>query len=347
MLNPRNFARLANTGKLTGFVARNVLQAILKCLQMRRTKANEIRVGNSVSRIGDTIPHYEIVTVELKMSRANQRVYDDMYQFYADQLAKQRGGQDSDEGAEPQSAEKMQSQSGGEAPVITEVGIRNNGMHRRLCLMTYDTHLEIFCSRARGQSMAKDIEAYSHSCADDGMTTLFALSCPEIGMLPPIDRFSLGDWLALRSVKLQYICLYMHEVLFSKPYMSPNGSFVKSPPSNVSQPPDDEEPSVPKSHLRRRVLFFTYWPAVLWSVFGFLRNLGLSVLSLRAGMEPSELRESIATFNDPEAKVDAMVASIQFATGLNLHKCCCEMVIVEVCLSTSVAKLPSDPADLA
>lgn len=45
------------------------------------------------------------------------------------------------------------------------------------------------------------------------MTTLFALSCPEIGMLPPIDRFSLGDWLALRSIKLQYICLYIYEIL--------------------------------------------------------------------------------------------------------------------------------------
>lgn len=70
-------------------------------------------------------------------------------------------------------------------------------------------------------------------------------------------------------------------------------------------------------------------------MFGFLRNLGLSVLALRSGMEASDLRDSVAVFNDPDSKVDAMVASIQFATGLNLHNCCCKVAIVEVSLSAA------------
>lgn len=351
VLNPRSFARLANSGALTGFVARNVLQALLQCLQMRRTKATEITVGGVASRIGDSIPHYEIVTVELGMPRPTQRVYDGDYGFYADQLVRQKGGDGDGDDDEPRSAPQARA----EAPVVTELGIRNNGMHRRLCLMTHDPHLEVFCSRARGHSMAKDIETYFHSCADDGMTTLFALSCPEIGMLPPIDRWSLGDWMALRSVKLQYICLYMHDVLFAHPFVSADGKFLSSseaaeqgPPAPTERPPGPAPaPGRPPSPVttpkkstpvRRRVLFFTCWPAVLWQVFGFLRNLGIHVLALRPGMEAGELREAISTFNEPESEVDALVASITYATGLNLHRCCCEMVIVEVSLSTAVAK---------
>jgi hypothetical protein len=339
VLNPRTFARLANRGVLTGQVARHVLQAILQCLQMRRTKASYITVGGERTRIGDTIPPYEIVTVELKMSPGQQRLYDHMYAFYANQLARQKGGDDDDDGDVPKPDKKAP-----EPLVITDVGIRNNGMHRRLCLMTLDPHLEVFCSRARGHSMSKDVQAYMNTCADNGMTTLFALCCPEIGMLPPIDRFSLGDWMALQSPKLQYICLYMHDVLFARPYVSDTGELLAHPLPSAPAPTDGTAASTAvqkgSTTMRRRVLFFTQWPAVLWEVYGFLCNLGLNVAILRPGMEAGDLRDAIADFNDPDSSVDVLVAALHFATGLNLHKCCCEMLIIEVSLSSAAVKRP-------
>ncbi len=342
VLNPRNFARLANRGHLTGQVVRDVLQAILSCVQLRRTKATEIVVDGVPSRIGETIPHYEIVTVELKLTMAQQRIYDQMYSFYADQLARQKGVGEED-GADMDTPTAGAEGSGG-APVITELGIRNNGMHRRLCLMSHDSHLETFCSRARGRSMAKDIEGYFHTCADDGMSAFYALACPEVGMLPPIDRFSFGDWMALQSPKLQYICVILHDAIFARPYVTADGEFLATlPPEEeastdlTKSPPPPTAASKQPRPIRRRILFFGNWPGVVWHTYGFIGNLGLRVLALRTGMEASELRDAITEWNDPDSNVDCMVAGIQFATGLNLHKACCEIVIIEVSLSTTVA----------
>jgi hypothetical protein len=378
VLNPYNFARLANRGELVGFLARNVLQAILRCIQLRRTKATPIIIDGRTVRIADSIPHYEIVTVELRMSIAQQRVYDGMYRFYANQLAKQRGVDDGNEGADDQPKRSVVQAPPGDrppvqapppTPVITELGIRNNGMHRRLCLMTFDAHLEIFCTRSRGHSMAKDIEGLFSTCEDSGMSNFFALACPELGMLPPIDRFSFGDWMGLQSPKLQYICLYLHDLLFAHPYVTEGGVFItaaeskgetnfpvaegspaegsdNASPETLDRGPTDIFRQKKSPPTRRRLLVFTHWPAVLWVMHGFLKNLGLNILVLRAGMDVSDLRDAISEFNDPDSRVHVLVASIQYATGLNLHKSCCEMIIVEVSLSTEVANHPRTPADL-
>ncbi|KAF7507135.1 hypothetical protein GJ744_010948 [Endocarpon pusillum] len=91
------------------------------------------------------------------------------------------------------------------------------------------------------------------------MSTLFALACPEIGMLPPVDRFLFGDWLALQSVKLQYLSLYMHDVLFARRYVQPDGQFISNPPKRpvaTGESAGEEEGTHEPAYRRRRVLIY-------------------------------------------------------------------------------------------
>jgi hypothetical protein len=55
---------------------------------MRRIKASYITVNKKRTCISDMIPLYEIITVELKMSLEQQRLYNHIYAFYTNQLAR-------------------------------------------------------------------------------------------------------------------------------------------------------------------------------------------------------------------------------------------------------------------
>ena len=67
------------------------------------------------------------------------------------------------------------------------------------------------------------------------MTTLFALSLPEIGMLPPIDRYPMGNWLSCQSMKLRYICPYSRRPLVLTG-ISPRMAGCSRPMRSLSKP---------------------------------------------------------------------------------------------------------------
>lgn len=58
-------------------------------------------------------------------------------------------------------------------------------------------------------------------------------------------------------------------------------------------------------------------------------------------MDAGDITDAIDRFNDPKADVDAMVAAMNFATGLNLHGACSEILMMEVSLSPAVDRPPS------
>ena len=69
LLNPKSFTALANSGRLTGYTARTVIQAIHTILQLRRTMVTKVLRKGQWIRIGDDILPYMIATVELAMTR--------------------------------------------------------------------------------------------------------------------------------------------------------------------------------------------------------------------------------------------------------------------------------------
>lgn len=151
------------------------------------------------------------------------------------------------------------------------------------------------------------------------MSAFWALTWSEFGMMSPVERFGFADWLALQSVKLQYMCLYLYDL-----WCGGGGGDTEQAGDNHPQP----------KRRRPRVLLFTEWPTVHRIPVTFLRMIMMKTLFLRSKMDTAEKRQAIRDFNGPDAEFDLMVASIQYATGLNLHKACSHMVPIEVSLST-------------
>lgn len=313
VLDPSTFRRLFYRGKLIGQTARDVFGAIYRVSQMRRTKATEMIINGEIHRIGESIPAYEIATVELEMSKTQNEIYQRIYNTYMKDLGFST------------TVEENKRPTAEAPPETTEMGIRNHGIHRRLCLATFDPNLETFCNRAVNKNLSIHIAEYMQQGTDDGLSVFWALVCPEPAMPPYIDRFSFVNYLCSKSVKLQYLCGYIYQQLFGDPHA-----------------PNSTEPFTPE-----RVLIYVFWPPTHMLVYGFLRLLGLNVRSLRAGISNEERRDSIARFNDPNSDVQVMVSSYSAGgTSINLQKGCCRLLILEVCLSIPINKLTLDPSSL-
>jgi hypothetical protein len=87
-------------------------------------------------------------------------------------------------------------------------------------------------------------------------------------MPPYVDRFTFTEFLIAKSLKLQYLCVYLFLKLFGG--IAPEENFVKARP-----------------------LIYTFWPPTYMLAYGLLRLLGLNVLSLRSRMTDVERRENI------------------------------------------------------
>lgn len=306
VLDPKTFARLVNRDLLEGHVAQTVLHSIYRVLQLRRTKATKIEVLGETTRIGDSIPPYEICTVELRMNAYQASVYNPIYESYIHELS-QKDDRQSPKGKQGSSKS---------AATIHAKGRRHQGVHRRLCLATLDPNLETFCNRTYDRNLASHIHEYSSQFEDDGLTVYFSMVSPEPGMPHYTHRQSLAAYLCMKSPKFQYLCGYLYRNLFP--------------------PPDATE-----QWEKRRLLIFVMWPASHWIVVAFLRNLCFKVVMLRSDMSETEKTQAMHLFNDPDSDVDVMVASCASAgLGVNLQRACADILFIEVSLLTTVKRSP-------
>jgi hypothetical protein len=175
ILDPHSFALLANKNRLTGTTAQDVLGSILRLMQLRRTKATEMDIRGKTVCIRAEIPVYEIATVELKMSRAQEVAYKAIYYSYVQELLTKTQSEDQDEDRntnDDEANDERQSDSGEQPADVTinKPGFRNQGFHRRLCLTTLDPRLETFCNRAVNKHLSANIKEYIHIGTDDGLS---------------------------------------------------------------------------------------------------------------------------------------------------------------------------------
>ena len=292
-LSPWVFASLANRDRMEGEVARKALGAILTCLQMRRTMATRMEVNDDWVRIGDDIPPYKIVTVELGMTRAQERAYGRIYNHYKKHLSRPAD----DRNPTPANA-----------PAVNDMGLRNMRVHRRLSLATFDLQLEAFCNRTGHKNLSRDVHSWYDAYEDNGLTIWWNFSRPDPDLPPYVDRFNMGEYMAAKSPKLQYLCGYLAECLFA-------------------------------SVGKHRVLLYVNWPIVHWELEAFLKNLGLEVLSLRSGQTNQEKLTTMNRFNDADDQVDVLIADIKAGSvGVNLQEACSRLMLLEVGLLTAVIK---------
>ena len=201
VLNPKVFLRQSANGHFSAAIARTILPCILKLLQLRRTMATRIDLGDGVAiRPGETIPHYCIKTVELDFDPEQLNKYNSIYDKLRFRL--HGGGQ----GAA--------GRQGTEGP--TEVGRISMATHRRLCHATFNLGLETMFENTRHGFRAADIDKWVHRDKDRGMTRYFDKTRHGPEYQTPRDRVTFGHYLTYWSPKLQYVCKYIAEKCLEK-----------------------------------------------------------------------------------------------------------------------------------
>lgn len=172
--------------------AHRVLRTVLPLIQLRRTMATEVVrfPGEAPIRIGDGIPHFRIVTVELAYSRLQQRRYDALHGIVAQGLYK--GVTEEQNIHRPSTAAK-------------EVGGgRSIAVHRQLSHATFNMDLDTLAKRVK-KNLVKHVNKWYERTADRGMSFYWDMVKPVPSLPPYADRYSFGIALAENSPKLQYL----------------------------------------------------------------------------------------------------------------------------------------------
>jgi hypothetical protein len=91
VLDPRSFAYLVNKQRLHGRVAHDVVRRILNLLQLKITTSTVIDVNDTPFRVGDQIPRYYTVVVELGLSSIEEERYEAVFDAWKDWISRPRG----------------------------------------------------------------------------------------------------------------------------------------------------------------------------------------------------------------------------------------------------------------
>lgn len=67
---------------------------------------------------------------------------------------------------------------------MADVRFRNQTIHRRLAIATFDASLETFCNRTGLRNLANDIQHFHDAHEDYGISKYWALTSPKQGMSP-------------------------------------------------------------------------------------------------------------------------------------------------------------------
>lgn len=157
-------------------------------------------VGGEAIRIGNSIPIYEICTVELDFaSDAAFKVYHDAHKKYAKLLSQSGSIQNT-----PTKVPAPRKKTG------PSIG-RNFAIHRRLSLLTFNPAFESLLSRV-GLSHAADVEKWYTRHQDHGMSLYFDATKPDKNLPPYTDRYAFGIYLTKDSPKLLYLGYLVGEI---------------------------------------------------------------------------------------------------------------------------------------
>lgn len=164
-------------------------------------QATEMVVNGVTIRIGNSIPIYEICTVELDFaSDQAYEAYNKTHKKYAKLLS-----QSGDSAATtPTKVPAPRSKTG------ASIG-RNFAMHRRLSLLTFNPAFESLLNRV-GLSPASSVEKWYTRHQDHGMSLYFDNTKPDKNLPPYTDRYSFGLYLAKDSPKLLYLGYLVGEI---------------------------------------------------------------------------------------------------------------------------------------
>lgn len=157
-------------------------------------------VGGETIRIGNSIPIYEICTVELDFpTEAAFKAYQKVYQKYARLLARP--------GSESNTPSKVPAPRTGSEPNIG----RNFAIHRRLSLMTFNFAFERLLLKI-GPSHAASVEKWFNRHKDHGMSMYFDATKPDKNLPPYADRYAFGLYLGRDSPKKLYLGYLVGEI---------------------------------------------------------------------------------------------------------------------------------------
>lgn len=187
VLQPEIFKSYSCRGTFEMKDARLLLPTILAQLQLRRTIATKIPIGNDkIIRPGDCIPHYRIKTIELEYRPAALEEYRTAYEEHALYLYKGGGSK------------------------ISEDGVMNMARHRRLCHLTMDYSLERMFQRTTS-TLVKDIQRWQEKDTDLGMTHHFKAIRGHPRFPVYQDRMTFAAFLCAESPKLEWLAGYCAE----------------------------------------------------------------------------------------------------------------------------------------
>lgn len=182
IINPETFRRLAGGGsQMPAGIAGRLLPPILSLIQLRRVKGEVIPLDSSTAyTIGAGIPAYRIVTVELKMTKNQEKMYQAGHRTMAPKLNK-GGGTD---------------QQGKPEPRI------NMTAHRWLCLLSINPAFDRIKSRAHTSSLKLQ---KSFSKEDFGATFYHTATRLESWCPAYRDRVSWALYISGTSPKIQWL----------------------------------------------------------------------------------------------------------------------------------------------
>ena len=272
VLDPASFDSLirGKNGEPTDpLLAHTVIPPILRILQLRRTMAYSVEVNGREERIGEAIKPYKIVTVELQMGRTQSRHYFNIHNLVAACL---RGGKDEDTDENYISIEK----------------------HRHLSHVVTSPLL----AALRDKSNAAKVQKWYHRYPDNRASMLFEENLPLPYMSAPGDRFSMTNWMAGESAKLQWLIQYAYDTCVV---------------------------------AKRKLLLFFNWPVTLWYAESLLQLVGFKTCSVRAAHKREDRETMRRQFNDPDHEVQIMLTSIRVSSSsVNLYYACADVVFVDV-----------------
>ncbi|KIX01027.1 uncharacterized protein Z518_10093 [Rhinocladiella mackenziei CBS 650.93] len=288
LFDPALFTKLHNQGELAGGrVSHLVLRTILSRMQLRWTMASKIPLDDhNFYQPGKEVPMYRIAGVELRMSAYERAEYLKLWHVYEPYLT--HG--------------KSSSCDQSKKPGAGRGGLRDMGLHRHICLSTFDLRMNTLLLRKKKHS-ALEVAGWADEGDDHGFSRYFYATRPAPSLPPYMDRLGVCAYQCGESVKLRYTCLHIKNALFGDA----------------------------TGHLTGKLTIYCNWPTTQWAVGCLLHNLGVAYYNLWPSTTLARKEEILKQFNDPTDPAMFLIANTRSsALGLNIQGACHKILILEM-----------------
>ena len=194
LLEPSAFWKFSHPpgGKqMNALTASKVLPPILRQIQLRRAMGDAMTVNSKEVVIGQGIPPYEIITVELRMTRAQKEFYLLTHHALAGYLSK---------GADKE----------------TQEGLMNMTVHRTLCHAVADGRLTTMEKRLSAKSglNVSQLNIWHDQSLKEQMFQYWAHTARDMADLPHVDCLTNAFYMCMLSPKMQYLARLLRWVVF-------------------------------------------------------------------------------------------------------------------------------------